>query len=133
MGKIPAKWLEVGRQRVQAREHHLGTDAPEMGCLSGRRWINPFPSVRVGGCFGEMCWDQSRSPRRQALRCLCAFALQKDLAAQGRFAFRGGRLMTKSALLLPGAGRSGQDRQAVLEAGSFHPGGCFTQPVNEMN
>jgi len=41
--------------------------------------------------------------------------------------------MTKSALLLPGAGRSGQDRQAVLEAGSFHPGGCFTQPVNEMN
>lgn len=89
MGKIPARWLEVGRQRVQAREHHHGTDAPEMGCLSGRRQFNPFPSLRVGACFGETCRDQSCSPLGQAPRCLCAFALQKDLAAQLRLAFCG--------------------------------------------
>ena len=134
MGKIPATWLEVGGQRVQAREHHLGTDAPEMGCLSGRRQFNPFPSLGAGVCFGETCWDQSRSPLGQAPRCFCAFALQKDLTAQLRVAFCGGGLMAKSALLLPApAGRSRQGRWTVLAAGSFHPDGCLTQPMNGMS
>ena len=42
--------------------------------------------------------------------------------------------MAKSALLLPaGAGRSRQGRRTVLAAGSFHPDGCLTQPMNGLS
>lgn len=125
-GKIPAMWLEVVRQRVQARERHLGTDAPEMGWISGRHQFNPFHSLRFGVCLEEMCWDQSGSPLRTSTPLPLCVCFAKGPHCTTAFSLLRGGLMAKSALLQAGAGRadeqSWQQRVSTLMGVSRSPG-----------